>query len=296
MKNYLKIALILFACCGSFVSQAQVLNGGFELTRPDSTIANWEVTSMIVIPLDSPACSYDSLYFRNNDPHSGKYALELRNIACYGSTSSARMFASDDIPAFGPSEPFTQTPLAFSFFYKFFPLHGEGIRMSISLLDAEMNIIAAVDSTFFPGTVSSYTQAIMPLQYSSTQQPERMRMQFLITDNGGGTGNLEAGCRFLIDDISTTGAVTAIQEQAGTASPFRCYPTVATGCINLELAGYRGQSSLQLWDAAGRLVRHFDHISLASPIQVNIQDLQQGMYFVRVVNAAGQYNSRFLRR
>lgn len=296
MKNYLKIALTLFAAYGSYVSQAQVLNGGFELTRPDSTIANWEVTSMIVMPLDSPACSYDSLYFLNNDPHSGKYALELRNIACYGATSSARMFASDDIPAFGPSEPFTQRPEAFSFFYKFFPLHGEGIRMSISLLDAEMNVIATVDSTFFPGTVSSYTQAVMPLQYSSTQQPERMRMQFLITDNGGGTGNLEAGCRFLIDDIGTTGAVTAIKEQAGTGSAFRCYPTIATNNINLELAGYRGQSSLQLWDAAGRLVRYVDHIYLVAPVQLDIQDLPQGMYFVRVVNAAGQYNSRFVRR
>lgn len=285
---------MMLACAAA--TDAQVLNGSFELTRADNTIANWAVKGQVVVPLDTTEpCPLDSLYFLVNDPHEGKFALEVRNIACEAGVSSVKMSVSDDMPAFGPSQPFRLSPEAFSFYYKFFPRNGEGIRMYITLLDDQLNTVATADSVLFPGTAVAYTEAILPLQYAGTAQPERMMLQFFITDAGGGTAGLEGGARLVIDDISPVNKVTGFPEHASaTATALSCFPTMATGQIYLHLPHYKGYSRVQILDAAGRTVREIPEILLTQARSVDVAGLAPGLYVVHVVNGAGACKARFI--
>lgn len=278
--------------------QAQILNPGFELYRSDSTLANWENRTLFVIPTDSlpGECPSDSIFFRTGDAHSGNGAMELRNILCYGNLAYGQIFASDDIPAFGPSLPFTTRPTSLSFYYKNYPVGGDGFKVSLQLTDVIGLTVATMDTAvYFSAPVTAYQLVSFPLKYESSAQPERMSLSFSLIDAGGGTSAMHEGSRLLIDDL-TTDAATALYDPGKNALGFSCYPTLAKEVINLVWKEPRilQHVVITVIAADGRILKTLSLQKPGSGLQINITDLPAGIYTLRVVAAEGQFNGRFV--
>ncbi len=285
-----KMLLLTAMLCTAFIPFAQVMNPGFELSRPDGTIANWEARTVFAVSVDSTTgCALDSTFFRTGDAHTGSGALELRSILCQGAVTYARVFASDDIPAFGPSVPLASRPAFLSFYYKLYPSGGDGFRLSLQLTDADGVTIASADTAIYTqAPVTTYTRHELPLIYESASLPTRL---FLSVSLVGADGNiLHEGSRLLLDDFAT-GNATALHDAGDSHQQLRCYPVPARDWVSLEWKSRGPDAMLALFRADGSLVRK---APLASPgrARLSVAGLSPGIYIIRITDRAGSWTCR----
>lgn len=296
-KTNLRLALLLSTLLSVTALSAQVLNAGFETARADGTAANWETRLLISVPIDTEdSCNTDAFCTLTNDAYSGKKALLLQNLSCSGELIYGRIFASDDIPAYSPSIPFTERPDFFSFYYKLLPNGGEGIRMEAILTDANGAIMGTADTVFYPGTISTYARLQVPVQYWDVTQPERLFLRFNLIDSLGGNTYMQAGSRLYLDEISTGKQVTGIGNRQNLPGSFQCFPVPAGDYIDLSIENAKATEryTILVTDVSGKLVKKQEQVALTPNFRFDTHDLPCGLYFIRALNAGKQCNSRFL--
>ncbi len=296
-KTNLRLTLLLFAFAPLLTLNGQVLNAGFETARSNGTAANWETRLMIAAPIGAEdSCNTDAFCTLTNDAYSGKKALLLQNISCYGELVYGRIFATDDIPAYGPSIPFAGRPDFFSFYYKFFPNAGEGIRMEAILNDAGGAMIGTADTFFYPGTVNTYTRVQVPVQYWDATQPERLFLRFNFVDSLGGNTDMQVGSRLFLDEISTGKQVTGIGERQSWHSMLQCYPVPAGDWVDIRMEDSRQgeRYALQLTDITGKVIYRKENVVLDKPLSIDLRGQVTGIYIVKAGNASRQLTAKFV--
>lgn len=283
--------------CIGFSASAQLLNPGFESSRDDGSIANWVATYSISIPIDSTSgeCHADSMFQKTTDAHTGSSALVLQNVQCYENVIYGNISATDDIPAWGPTVPFTEQPAAFSFFYKFSPKGGDGIRARILLKDVDGVAVAEVDTVIFPGLMEDYTKMLILLNYSSDNAPERMYMYYSIVDNSGTAASVNVGTKLLIDDIAAESTLTVHKVDAAQMSDISFYPTQASNELFIARAKGQGNIAVEIFDMSGRKVKS-ESLSLAAgvPARLDISNLASGNFIVKAITKEGVTSSKFV--
>lgn len=293
MKNFTSLLFLLLACLLSISVQAQVLNGGFELKRTDGTIANWEPSGLIPILLDSPAtCTFDSLYFLSNDAHSGNYALAMQSVFCESMVALPQMSASDDIPAYSPSEPFSGKPGSFHFYHKLSLATGNGVRIYISLLDTNGLEVAIADTTLRMAA-GTYTYVDMPLQYIGTGEPVLLQMFMALIQECGTTSEITS---FLIDDIGS--GTTAVADPKIPGRSISVYSVPAGAELQVRPEGFTTtrEARLLVSDALGRVVLQTRVLpSEGGNIHLATAALAPGVYTLQLWDGTDCFVTRFIK-
>jgi len=302
MKTTKTILAAVMLGAGSIPAGAQLLNPGFELSRADGSIANWEAVISVPLPLEGATdpCYIDSVFFRTANAHTGTSALELRNVSCYDEIIYGRIFASDDIPAWGPSLPYTDRPDGFSFYYKFFPVGGDGIYYSVRLSDDAGEMVASTDTVFYSAGTGEYTRVFFPLNYVSDHIPARMYMYYSIVGSSGTGTDVQPGSRLLLDDIAAgQGEATELKETVNSGITALYYPTITSDVLYITLPGLKGPlpALVYIYDISGRQVA-IQNVTFDgnNPANIPVSNFQQGMYIAKVVTGKGSSVARFIRR
>lgn len=224
-KNYPLFFFLLFF--SSFCSQAQVVNGNFEIVKPNFLPSNWGMNFSQAVSFDPTTGQstsdnilftwcIPSMVYATTDAHTGQYAMEISNA--YNETQeevlpgSATIFsdATQDSPGWNPGVPVNPDAniQRLGFYYKFLPLGNDIAEAKISVIDTNGNEIGEthIDIT---GTNNQfqYIYSYVNLDYNAT--PAFMYISFNMAKEGS---TPTFGSRLIVDNVVTNAQALALTE------------------------------------------------------------------------------------
>jgi hypothetical protein len=289
MSKLIQLSLLVLL---SMPVLAQIPNANFEEERPQPGIKNWG--AIILLQFPNPCDSTmptKGFYFLNDEPHSGKHALELNNGYCGDMhyAGRAHLIESDtEYATFATGVPYTGRPNYFTFFYKFIQ-GGEDLppgtdtavaRLVLSNLEEGVDVGSA--TLYISRTTQGYEEAIIPIVYESSLPVTSAYIEF---SNITGTSTATYGTRFLIDDIDLRNTISSVKENKGSAVHISCSPNPATNSITFS-SNDGARKTLTIYSIDGKQVHQ---TSLLHKVTVDCSKFSKGSYVYQVDGVSGQF-------
>lgn len=224
--------------------QAQVQNGGFELTQSNSRAAFWagKTYSFQVILDSSGNMKGDSVVFDKTNyaisktkVHSGEWSLELRNGYNFSKSQSlpGQAFASNDTSGYVDFQntlvPVSSTPDAMRFYCSYIPENSDTGLAVIKVFDALMNEIGSGIYRIEKG-ILDWELIVVPIEYSSTAEAAFVQLSFA-SSTGGERESL--GTVLFIDDVELVNFSSMDVDYS--LNPINVFPNPSTGNIKLAV-------------------------------------------------------------
>ena len=289
MKKLILLGLIVFL---SLPVLAQIPNANFEEERPQPGIKNWGAIILLQFPnpCDStmPAKGF---YFLNDEPHSGKHALELQNGYCGDNHYSGRahLIESDtDYATFATGVPYAGRPNYFTFFYKFIqggvdlPPGTDTATARLVLSNTEEGVDVGSATLHISRTTQGYEEAVVPIVYESSLPVTSVFIEF---SNITATSSATYGTRFLIDDIELRNTVSSIKESKSSGVHITCSPNPATNSITFTSTD-DARKTLTIYSIDGKQMYQ---TSLLGKVTVDCSKFSKGGYVYQVDEVSGQF-------
>ncbi len=279
----------------------QLANNGFEnwttmnaLERPQ----NWQTTDDILRESYSLRVLTETVS-KTTDSHSGRFAakLETRDVSQLGAVAGYLILGNrlnTSTGSFG-GQPFTGRPAALQLRYK---LTGPGAAADLPSVSIFLTRTVNGQSQLVGGGVllfrpaGSYALATVPVQYSSAQAPDSIRLII----NSGTTNTLTPGTTLLVDDLTLTDSVLVTTDEAtGTLSIFP-NPSIGgsfTLAAPAESAGLRAAFTVS--DVTGRVVLAQPEAAPGTNRRaVDLRGQPAGVYTLRLATAKGPVVRRLI--
>ena len=234
MKALFRTSLLAAVVSGAFSTAhgQAVANGGFETWADRSGVdapTGWLTTDDIAFALAGFNISTGT-YTKVTDAHSGTYAARLESKSTLLGVVPGALVLGSKIGsnlALPGGLPFTARPTTLQFYYKLSgtqpPVASNGAFAQVALtrhVGDSTQVIATGEQVFSTPT-ASYVLAQMPLTYTSTDQPDSVRLVFasgVVTATVIGATGATAGTVFQVDDVSFVGAGTVTAARSATLS------------------------------------------------------------------------------
>ncbi len=295
MKDFgilLFILLQLFGVC--FSTLAQVNNCGFEQLNQDNTISYWGNIINIPSYIDSAGnLQSDSVAWNQNplfctpDANSGLGAMEIRNGYDYTLNESiaGNAFGMADSFFTTPFIPIQSHPIAFSFFYKFFPVTSDTAYAFITMFDSWLNPIGE-GHVLISDSAASYTLVSAPITYiGSGANVAKIRIEF--GTNYAAHGHVAGfGTRLLVDDINFT-TVTGIPSTNET-DVFTISPNPVENELAIDLTG---RNTTEIYSLSGQKQATFFDQS-----KIDVSGLAPGTYLIHIMTPEKKYVTQFIKQ
>lgn len=271
---------------------AQIPNANFEEERPQPGIKNWG--AIILMQFPNPCDSTmpaNGFYFLNDEPHSGKHALELNNGYCGDMhyVGRAHLVENDtEYATFATGVPYTGRPKYFTFFYKFIqggedlPPGTDTAEARLVLSNTEEGVDVGSATILISRTTQGYEEAIVPIVYESSLPVTSAFIEF---SNATGTSTPTFGTRFMIDDIDLRNTVSSVKENKSSGVKISCSPNPATNSITFT-ASDDAQKTLTIYSIDGKQVYRS---SLLHNVTIDCSKFSKGSYVYQVDEISGQF-------
>ena len=141
-------------------------------------------------------------------------------------------------------------------------------------------------------TVTGYPLTWTQYSYTVTGLPNatdiRVGFRYFVTDAGpaGNNSNIIGIDAFSVDRTLST--------EAFFASNYSVYPNPATNVLNINTKGSTSLNQIQLTDINGRIVKTVN-AGQVSETQINIGDLNSGVYFLKITSDLGVGTSKIIK-
>jgi hypothetical protein len=289
MKKLILLGLMVLL---SQSALAQIPNANFEEERPQPGIKNWGAIILMQFPnpCDStmPAKGF---YFLNDEPHSGKHALELNNGYCGDMryVGRAHLIESDtEYATFATGVPYTKRPNYFTFYYKFIqggddlPPGTDTAVARLVLSNAEEGVEVGSATLHIWRTTQGYEEAVVPIVYESSLPVTSAFIEF---SNATGTSTPTFGTRFMIDDIDLRNTVSSVRENKNSRVQITCTPNPTTGSITFTSNG-EARKTFTIYSIEGKQVYQS---SLLHKATVDCSKFSKGSYVYQADGVTGQF-------
>ena len=266
MKKKSRIILILSMCLAALsAASAQIPNAGFE---------TWIGAIPDIWVVDDIPLAYSPIT-RSTDAHSGNSSLQ----------GTVLNYLSVPVPPIAyATSTIRQRYGSLTGWYKYSPVGDDSIEVLVVLYKGGYGIAAGIFSSSV--SVSSYTQFVVPIIYSTQDAPDSAWIEILIAS---GSGYDHVGSTFKVDDLSF-GAATGVNESISAIpavfalsqnypNPFNpstkiSYQLPVEGLVRLEVYDIMGRTLTTLVNEekpAGQFTATFDASKFTS-----------GIYFYRL--------------
>ncbi len=263
--------LSLITLLTATAAQAQIPNGGFESWTDAGTYMDptgWASLNVLTSTFGEISCEQGA-------PGAvGNFYASITTVDLPGVGLVPGLLLSGDAAASTDGFPYTSRPQALNGQWQYAP-GGEdqgSIVVSLSRWDealGERVIIATGFGATF-GSITSWTDFSIPLEYADEQNPDSASIVILSS-----TGTGVAGSTMWVDDLSF-GTITAVAEV--TAGALSTFPVPAVD--ELTVTAPAAIQELSLWSMDGRLVLSARPSDLRTTVSVS--DLPSGAYAVQV--------------
>lgn len=194
------------------------------------------------------------------DACQGQYAAKLTTksfstLLVAGLLASGTFNASNLLNPLTIGSPFTQKPANYKGCYKYSPVGGDSCAI-ISIITRwntqtnQRDTIAEAGGVF-ANAVDSYTNFDFPYTYYSQDTPDTIQL-VLSSSADGANSNGQVGSTMWVDNISLD-LINGLNLPMMPEADVKCYPNPAMGNVVFDIADVKGQSTLALYSADGKL-------------------------------------------
>lgn len=195
--KYVYTFVIVLVLAFSFI-QAQIPNSGFE-DWANSDPLGWSTFDFL-----------GDAVTQTSDNHSGSSAAKLQIIDYFGSALPPILISGD----FAVSERFG----SLTGYFKFTPIDANQAFSAVILMAKGSNFIGGGAVDIYQAS-SSYTQFVVPINYSSGEIPDSAYIQISVLDTSG-ISTSGIGAYAIVDDLSL-GGPTGINDNQTTINSFK---------------------------------------------------------------------------
>jgi len=222
---------------------------------------------------------------QSSDNHSGSSAAKLEIVDFGGNPIYAFMFAD----SIGVSERHG----SLNGYYKFIPQSDKDV-LDIAVLMSDGSVFNFIGGGFleFGGTVSSYTQFSVPIDYFSSETPDTAFIEFIVVDTSkDGSGGI--GSYALIDDLSFGGPtdVEPVDQIPSAYSLKQNYPNPFNPSTKIIFSiTEQSYVDLTVYDILGNEITKLvsdNYPAGEYSVDFNAENLPGGVYIARL--SAGKY-------
>ncbi len=294
-------------------SNAQVVNGDFEIIKPNGKISNWGINFSLpaVIDLGTGQSVSDEIMFDNyvdfscsstTDAFSGARALDIRNA--YNMTQGqvipggAMLFhdASQDSPGWNPGVPVAPgMEVSFlAFHYKYIPfgvtdvIEAELVVLGENGEIGRASIQIAEPDYVYDGNVQ-FKYAQVPVIYTSNETPLWMYISFSM----GTLENATFGTKIIIDNVRVNNSLLSNNQFSN--SLFSIFPTVTTQTLNIVKgkSANDGNYNFKIYAIDGKLVSEQDRaFDENTAVILDVSSLTKGIYLIK----SEGFTSKFIKK
>lgn len=309
-KNYIILSFVLLFT--SLSAQAQVVNGNFEIVKPNFLPSNWGMNFTQAItfdPITGQSTGDNILYtwcipsmvYASTEAHTGQYAMEISNA--YNQTQNfvipgeAMIFsdATQDAPGWNPGIPVNPGANIerLGFYYKFLAAGNDVAQATMSLFDANGTELGRTNVDIH-GTDNQYHYI-----YSYIYHPYNVPVAFMqISFNMAKEGTTPTfGSRLIIDNVITNHQSLSLIENPINES-FRVYPTLVDNEINIVPASQtEGTIDYKIINSQGRIVKENTVANSSDYIYtMEVTDLSSGVYFLEIASNSEKIIKKFIKK
>lgn len=311
MKKHLSSFYIFFFLVLSFSSSAQVVNGNFEIVKPNFLPSNWGMnfSQPVVIDNETGEVSGDqilytwcipSMIYMSMEAHSGQYAMEISNALNSTQNSIipgvATIFndATQDTPGWNPGVPIATTNIVnlLGFHYKFLPVGNDIAEAKIQVFDGDGNEIGTA-SIDISGTNNEYQFLSEPIQFTSNAAPVYMYISFSMAKEGS---TPSFGSRLIIDNVVTNSAALTVFTNEN-KSKITVFPTLVTNKLNVDFNGQLESDLVyEIVNIEGKIMTKNTIKKENNLYTVDVSNLNSGMYIISFDSPFGKISKNFLKQ
>lgn len=301
-------ALLLFPA-----AYGQVVNGDFELVKPNFLPSNWGMNFVqpVTINIGNGQSTSDtilytssipSMVYATNDAHTGLHAMEIsnalnqtQNIVIPG---EATVFAdpAQDFPGWNAGIPVPDGAHIerLGFYYKFFPVGSDVAQAKMTLLDANGNQIGTTSVDIHATTGNEYDYIYSYIYHPYYIAPAYMYVTFKMAKPGT---TATFGSRLIIDNVITNPESLEIIENQENGA-FTIFPTLATNELNVMVPPQAvGVVNYKVINMQGRVVKQISESRASQYVYtMSVSDLSTGLYLLEIESNLGKTKMKFVKR
>jgi hypothetical protein len=252
-------------------------NPGFEQYKNEVTftLANYYTSNDIAEVLGEKIIGAS----RTTDAASGNYAIKLVNKpASFVDVLPGMVFTATTLfkADLGPSFPMADKYKRMSFSYKYKPQGSDTALGDIAMFFEGVEV--GRGKIQITNTVNTYTRANVTIVYPQTfiGKPDSAAVLF----SAGSANSGVEGSEFFVDDIEIG---FPLGEELTEAKQMHIYPNPSKDIVFIEGSFISQPHSYAVYDVQGRMLKNISASSFQGSI--NIQDLESGIYIIRVAGA-----------
>lgn len=309
-KNYIILSFVLLFTTLS--SKAQVVNGNFEIVKPNFLPSNWGMNYTQAItfdPITGQSTGDNILYtwcipslvYASTESHTGQYAMEVSNA--FNQTQNtvipgeAMIFsdATQDTPGWNPGIPLNPTANIerLGFYYKFLAVGNDVAQAKMVLFDANGNEIGKT-TVDIHGTDNQYHYIYSYIYHPYNITPAYMQISFNMA-KAGSTPTF--GSRLIIDNVITNAQSLALIENP-INDAFRVYPTLVDSEINIvPSTQIEGTIDYKIINSQAQIVKQNTVTNSSDYIYtMDVTNLSSGIYFLEIESNFEKVIKKFIKR
>lgn len=309
-KNYIILSFVLLFTTLS--SKAQVVNGNFEIVKPNFLPSNWGMNYTQAItfdPITGQSTGDNILYtwcipslvYASTESHTGQYAMEVSNA--FNQTQNtvipgeAMIFsdATQDTPGWNPGIPLNPTANIerLGFYYKFLAVGNDVAQAKMILFDANGNEIGKT-TVDIHGTDNQYHYIYSYIYHPYNITPAYMQISFNMA-KAGSTPTF--GSRLIIDNVITNAQSLALIENP-INDAFRVYPTLVDSEINIvPSTQIEGTIDYKIINSQAQIVKQNTVTNSSDYIYtMDVTNLSSGIYFLEIESNFEKVIKKFIKR
>jgi hypothetical protein len=263
------------------LSYAQIPNSGFENWSGTDPVG-WATTNQLAL-LANPLSVFNS-----PNAHSGNGACQMKAVHVInkppgvpipdyvGSIFVGKQVQLNSYRGF----PYALRPVQFEFWNTYTGQAGDTANALVALTKWDttnhMADTIAIGVYFRSNFDSTYSKAIVPLNYFSSETPDTAIILFSAVQYN----STQAGAVFTIDDLQFNGGNAGINESVS-EDAMELYPNPVHGHLYIRLQPEHLNGEIQLSDLEGREIRSVN-LKHQSTIDFDLSSVDPGIYFVRL--------------
>ena len=219
---------------------------------------------------------------QSSDAHSGSSSALLTsmqgtgNILINGVLTTSSMICDPFNPGITGGTTYTSRPDSVVGWFKYAPVDVDTAYVQVILFNQEDTVAYLKHQTW--ETTSEWTRFSAPLDYWSSDTPDKISVFFNSSWGNGNLGEGFAGSALYIDDVDIISNPTGINDVLASAA-WNIYPNPVIGELNISMpAG--GEANIEILDVTGKRVK-LERIN-ESNTKLMVDQLVAGIYLYQI--------------